>query len=190
VVLLLVRAGTYGNQAQNSYQVIRQALPFIERVQDAVERYEAAAQPEGTDEFETLRAIAFDHVSYSYDGSTPALTDVSFEVQAGETIGVIGPSGAGKSTLAQLLLRLRQPAAGDYLIDGTPAARLGWAEWALMVSYVPQTPQLIYASVADNIRYFRTVSDEEVERAARLAGIHDDIAGWREGYATTVGPRA
>lgn len=190
VVLLLVRAGTYGNQAQNSYQVVRQALPFIERVQDAIERYQDAARVDATDAFESPDTISFRHVSYSYDGSTAALDDVSFEVKAGETIGVIGPSGAGKSTLAQLLLRLREPSSGDYLIDGTPAARLGWTEWTSLVSYIPQTPQLIYASVADNIRYFRSVSDQDVERAARLAGIHDDIAAWSDGYSTTVGPRA
>jgi len=190
VVLLLVRAGTYGNQAQNSYQVVRQSLPFIERVQDAIERYQHAARPEGTEAFASPGSISFHRVSYSYDGRTPALTDVSFEVEAGETIGIIGPSGAGKSTIAQLLLRLREPSAGDYLIDGRPAASRGWAEWTSTVSYIPQTPQLIYASVAANIRYFRVVSDEDVERAARLAGIHDDISEWSEGYATTVGPRA
>jgi ATP-binding cassette, subfamily B, bacterial len=190
VVLLLVRAGTYGNQAQNSYQVVRQALPFVERVQDAIERYQQAAHSGGTEPFQSLGAISFRGVSYSYDGSTPALTDVSFEVEAGETIGVIGPSGAGKSTLAQLLLQLREPTSGDYLVGGTPAARVDWAEWTSTVSYLPQTPQLIYASVADNIRYFRAVSDADVERAAGLAGIHDDIAGWSEGYETTVGPRA
>jgi ABC-type multidrug transport system fused ATPase/permease subunit len=190
VVLLLVRAGTYGNQAQNSYQVVRQALPFIERVHDATERYRQAAQPEPIGAFEAPGTISFRHVSYSYDGSTPALTDVSFEVTRGEAIGVIGPSGAGKSTLAQLLLRLREPAAGEYLIDGAPAARLGWTEWTSTVSYIPQTPQLIYASVADNIRYYRSVSDQDIERAARLAGIHDDIAAWSDGYSTTVGPRA
>jgi ATP-binding cassette, subfamily B, bacterial len=165
-------------------------LPFIERVQDAIERYEHAAQSDETVAFESLGAISFQGVSYSYDGSTPALTDVSFEVKAGETIGVIGPSGAGKSTLAQLLLRLREPSSGYYLVEGKPAARLSRADWASMVSYVPQTPQLIYASVADNIRYFRPVSDEDVERAARLAGIADDVSSWSAGYATIVGPRA
>ncbi len=190
VVLLLVRAGTYGNQAQSSYQQLRQALPFLERVQAGIERYEAAATTAGTAAFGPVETLSLRDVSYSYDGSTPALTDVSFDVEAGEAIGIIGPSGAGKSTLAQVLLRLREPIAGEYDINGTPVGRLSWADWTSTVAYVPQTPQLIYASVADNIRYFREVSDDDVERAARLAGIHDDIVGWSDGYDTTVGPRA
>ncbi len=190
VVLLLVRAGTYGNQAQSTYQQLRQALPFLERVLAGIERYESAAPTAGTVAFPSVDTLSLREVSYSYDGSTPALTDISFDAEAGETIGIIGPSGAGKSTLAQVLLRLREPTAGEYHINSTPAGRLSWADWTSTVAYVPQAPQLIYASVADNIRYFREVSDEDVERAARLAGIHDDIMAWNDGYDTTVGPRA
>jgi ABC-type multidrug transport system fused ATPase/permease subunit len=190
VVLLLVRAGTYGNMAQNAYQSVKQARPFIERLEAATERYEDAASPAGSEPFEALEVLAFHDVSYSYDERTPTLTDVTFEVKAGETIGVIGPSGAGKSTLAQLLLRLREPDAGQYLVNGVPAHSLRWEDWARLVAYVPQTPQLIYASVADNIRYYRDVAQNEVERAAELAGIHRDILGWSDGYDTIVGPRA
>ena len=190
VVLLLVRAGTYGNQGQNSYQTLRQSLAFVERVHAAVERYNDAARPEGTEEFRSLGMLSFREVSYAYDRGTDALTDITFDVEAGETIGIIGPSGAGKSTLAQLLLRLREPTAGEYLVDGVPAAQLRWADWTSKVAYIPQTPQLVFASVADNIRYFREVGDEDVEQAARLAGIHEDIAAWSHGYDTIVGPRA
>ncbi len=189
-VLILVRAGTYGNQAQTAYQVVRQTLPFIDRVLTAVERYEAAATPEGSKPFDALDTLSFRNVSYSYGKRSDVLVDFTFEVQAGETIGVIGPSGAGKSTLAQLLLRLREPDAGEYLVNGVPAASLRWSDWAVKVAYVPQTPQLIHGSVADNIRYFREVTPQDVERAARLAGIHDDIISWSDGYETVVGPRA
>jgi ABC-type multidrug transport system fused ATPase/permease subunit len=189
-VLILVRAGTYGNQAQTAYQVVRQTLPFIDRVLTAVERYEAAATPEGSKPFDALDTLSFRNVSYSYGKRSDVLVDFTFEVQAGETIGVIGPSGAGKSTLAQLLLRLREPDAGEYLVNGVAAASLRWSDWAVKVAYVPQTPQLIHGSVADNIRYFREVTPQDVERAARLAGIHDDIISWSDGYETVVGPRA
>src|SRR4051794_17205344 len=170
VVLLLVRAGTYGNQAQNAYQIARQSLPFIERIHDATQRYGDAAVRDGSEPFEAVEALSFHKVSYSYGDRSEVLSDFTFEVPAGETLGIIGPSGAGKSTLAQLLLRLREPDSGEYLVNGTPARSLSWADWARLVAYVPQTPQLIYASVADNIRYFREVPQEDVERAARMAG--------------------
>ena len=58
------------------------------------------------------------------------------------------------------------------------------------MAYVPQEPRLLHASVADNIRYFREIDDEAVERAGRLARIHEDVMGWADGYETIVGPRA
>ena len=185
VVLLLVRAGTYGNQAQSAYQAVRQTIPFVDRVpdrgRDATKRRRSRTERSRSRRW---RRLSFRSVSYSYGDRSEVLSDFTFDVQAGETIGVIGPSGAGKSTLAQLLLRLREPDAGEYLVNGGPVRALKWADWAAKVAYVPQTPQLIYASVADNIRYFREVPQEDVERAARLAGIHDDIVSWSDGYDT------
>jgi ATP-binding cassette subfamily B protein len=190
VVLLLVRAGTYGNQAQNAYQVTKQAAPFVQRLEEELERYGAATVAPGTEPFEALQGLAFQRVGYAYAERAQALSDITFEVRAGETIGIIGPSGAGKSTIAQLLLRLREPDSGEYFVNGTPARSLRWDDWAEKVAYIPQTPQLIYASVADNIRYFRQVSPEDIERAAKLAGIHEDVLTWSDGYDTIVGPRA
>jgi ABC-type multidrug transport system fused ATPase/permease subunit len=190
VILLLVRAGTYGNQAQSSYQVMRQASPFIERLQQATQRYDEAAIGTGSESLDAVDVLSFRNVSYSYDDRSQVLSDITFEVGAREAIGISGPSGAGKSTLAQLLLRLRRPDAGEYLINGVSAQSVRWDDWAKLVAYVPQTPQLMHASVADNIRYFRRVHQDDVERAARLAGIHDDILAWSMGYDTVVGPRA
>jgi len=108
----------------------------------------------------------------------------------GEVIGIIGPSGAGKSTLVQLLLQLRKPDAGRYLVNGVAAEQFAREDWYGQVSYVPQEPRLLHASVAENIRFFRELDDEAVERAAKLARIHDDVIGWTDGYETLVGPRA
>lgn len=192
VVLLLVRAGTYGNQAQTCYQVVRLTGPFMERLEEAMDRYGEAASSPGSEPIEALETLAFQGVSYSYGdrARAQALSDITFDVKAGETIGIIGPSGAGKSTLGQLLLRLRDPDTGQYLVNGIPAQRLRWEDWARLVAFVPQTPQLIHASVADNIRYFREVDRDDVERAATLAGIHAEILEWTDGYDTIVGPRA
>jgi ATP-binding cassette, subfamily B, bacterial len=190
VVLLLVRAGTYGNLTQNAYQVVRQSLPFADRVRAAEHRYAEAGTSEGSRVFSSLASLSFSDISYAYPGGEDVLSNLSFDVQRGETIGIIGPSGAGKSTLAQILLRLREPSEGAYLVNGEPAAELRRADWSSRVSYVPQTPQLFYASVADNIRFYRDVDEAAIERAARLARIHDDIVGWSDGYNTIVGPRA
>lgn len=191
VVLLLVRAGTYGQQMQGAYQFMRQALPYIERLEDAERNYAASSRPPGTRPLDRVQTLAFDEVSYEYRAGRPVLNDISFEVSAGETIGVVGPSGAGKSTLVQILLQLRTPrVSGSYLINGTPAEEFASEDWHRQVAYVPQEPRLLHASVAENIRYFRDLSDADVQRAARLARIHDDIMGWSDGYDTIVGPRA
>jgi ATP-binding cassette subfamily B protein len=190
VVLLLVRAGTYGQSAQNSYQNLRQALPYIERVENARRDYEASVPDYGAEALSSIREIAFDSVSFEYEPSRPVLSEITFTVEAGEAIGVIGPSGAGKSTLVQILLGLRLPISGRYLVNGLPAEQFARSDWHDRVAYVPQEPRLLHATVADNIRFFRDIPEDMVERAARLAGIHDDIVAWPHGYATIVGPRA
>jgi ABC-type multidrug transport system fused ATPase/permease subunit len=190
VVLLLLRAGNAGQLVQGSYQTIMQALPFIERTQDTLKRYDESAEKTGETPLPSVATVAFDHVSFAYEPSTPVLSDVSFEAFSGEAIGIVGPSGAGKSTLVQILLRLRPPGGGRYLVNGIPCEQFYDADWRRQVSYVPQEPRLLHASVAENIRFFRDISDEDVERAARLARIHDDIVSWENGYDAIVGPRA
>ncbi len=190
VVLLLVRAGTYGQQIQGSYQMARQALPFVERLRDATHRYDVSrplSQQRPLPEIETL---AFADVSFAYRPGQPVLTEISFDLSRREAVGVIGPSGAGKSTLIQLLLQLRQPDSGTYLINGSPAFEWATDDWHRQVAYVPQEPKLLHASAADNIRFRRDISDADVERAAKLARIHDEIVTWQDGYDTLVGPRA
>jgi ABC-type multidrug transport system fused ATPase/permease subunit len=126
VVLLLVRAGGYGQVAQGSFQTVRQALPFVERVHDAASRYTASAPTIGSRRLSELRTLAFEHVDFAYSQELPVLSDICFEVAGGEAIGVVGPSGAGKSTLSQLLLRLREPVP-DQRSAGTRVLRRGLA---------------------------------------------------------------
>jgi ATP-binding cassette subfamily B protein len=190
VVLLLVRAGTYGQAMQGGYQIVHQAMPFIERVSEKAKAYRESAPADGDKQLKSVESMAFDHVSFSYQPGIEVLADMSFEVTAGEAIGLVGPSGAGKSSTAQILLRLREPTSGRYLVNGLPADDFKREDWQARVAYVPQEPHLVHATVADNIRYFREISDEQVERAARLAHIHDDILRWRDGYDRIVGPRA
>jgi ABC-type multidrug transport system fused ATPase/permease subunit len=190
VVLLLVRAGTYGQQLQGSYQAVQQASPYLARVQDARRRYEGSRPLGGERRLKAIRTLTFEAVSYGYDPSQPVLREVDFEVPSARAIGILGPSGAGKSTLVQILLGLRVPDTGRYLINHLPTQEFRRADWHRLVAYVPQEPHLVHASVAENIRFLRDFDDDRIERAARLAGIHDEITSWPDGYHTIVGPRA
>jgi ABC-type multidrug transport system fused ATPase/permease subunit len=190
VVLLLVRSGTYGQQIQGAHYFVRQAAPYIDRLKEVGLRYASSEPSFGHRPLREVQSLAFDRVSYAYVRDRPVLEDVDFEVSSGETIGIIGPSGAGKSTATQLLLRLREPSDGRYLVNGIPANEFAPHTWQGMFAYVPQEPRLLHTSVADNIRFFRNLDDDAVEHAARLACIHDDIVSWAHGYDTIVGPRA
>jgi ABC-type multidrug transport system fused ATPase/permease subunit len=190
VVLLLVRSGMYGQQSQSSIQALRQLQPYVERIRDTEQRYLESAPPAGSHPLQSVRTLAFSGVSFSYGRGHPALSDIDFDVAAGEAVGIIGPSGAGKSTLVQILLGLRVPGSGSYLVNGLPAQEYRREDWHTHFAYVPQEPRLLHASVADNIRFFRQIDDDAVERAARLAGIHEDVTGWPAAYETIIGPRA
>lgn len=190
VVLLLVRASSYGQQLQGSYQILHQSLPFLDRLADAERQYEGAPVVRGDRALDRVPATAFEDVSYAYTSDRPVLRSVSFEVEPGEAVGIVGPSGAGKSTLVQVLLGLREPRSGRYLLDGEPAASWSPSSWAESFAYVPQDPRLLLGTVADNIRYFRDLDDGAVRQAARLAHIDDEIMSWPDGYDTVVSQRA
>jgi ABC-type multidrug transport system fused ATPase/permease subunit len=89
-----------------------------------------------------------------------------------------------------LLLRLRSPGEGAYLVNGIAAGEISQDDWHSRVAYVPQEPRLLHASVAENIRFFRDLDDDAVRHAGALARIDEDIMSWPDGYDTIVGPRA
>lgn len=191
IVLILFRALTYGQKVQTTITTLDERIPFMDRLRDAVEHYESNPQRSGSSDLPTLRTIAFADVQHSYIPERPTLRGLSLEIEAGEAIGVAGPSGAGKSTLVQLLLRLRDPDTGALLVNGQDARSIRRSDWQRRVAYVPQTPQLVWGSVADNIRFYRPeITDAMVEQAARVANIHDEIVSWPDGYSTMIGQRA
>lgn len=190
VVLLLVRAGTYGQQAQGAYQQIRQTLPYLDRVEEARRRYTTARSIAGARRLMAVETFDFEHVSFEYEAGRPVVRDITVEVSARETVGLVGPSGSGKSTLVQILLGLRLPTSGRYLVNGAAATQFSRDDWHEKMAYVPQEPRLLHATVAENIRFYRDIDDDAVQHAARLAGIHEDITHWPSAYDTPIGPRA
>lgn len=190
VVLLLVRAGTYGQFLQGSYHGIQQALPYLERLNKVIAQYGSSAERNLGEPLPSITSIAFDHVGFAYTANRPVLQNLSFRIAAGEAIGIAGPSGAGKSTVVQLLLRLRTTGTGAVLVNGRPASSFSREDWQARVAYVPQDAKVLHGTIAENIRFFRKIDDAAVERAARLAHVHDDIVAMASGYDTVIGQRS
>lgn len=140
------------------------------------------------------RSLTFDRVTFCYaTGVRPALTDVSFEIMANATVGLVGPTGAGKTTTVDLILGLLVPTGGSMSIDGCELSAENRRAWQRGLGYVPQQIFLADASVAENIAFGMRPEDvdrERVERAARSASIHDFIVDdLPQGYDTLVGER-
>lgn len=118
------------------------------------------------------------------------LQGIDFTLQGGGMLGVVGRTGAGKSSLLKLLMRLANPSAGQIAMGGVPIARLALAELRSQFAYVPQEPFLFSTTIAANIALgLPGASQEEIERAARIACVHDDISRFPEGYQTEVGEK-
>lgn len=189
VVLLLVRSMNYGQQVLAALTRLDEVIPFMDRLRDTLDDYERNRRQDGPDPLPSVESIGMQGVSFAYK-KEPVLSGIDFEVRRGEAVGIVGPSGAGKSTLVQLLLRLREPDEGVLCVNGKDATSFRRTDWQQRVAYVPQTPQLIDGTVADNIRFHRPeITDEQVEQAARRAHLHDEILSWSDGYDTVVGQR-
>jgi len=136
----------------------------------------------------SLRAEA---LTFSFPGARrPAVEQVDFTLAPGRTLGIVGATGAGKSTLVRLLLRQAEPDAGRLTLGGVALPELPLAALRAHVAWVPQEPFLFSASVADNIALARPdAGRDEIEAAARLAAVHDDISRLPDAYATEVGER-
>jgi ATP-binding cassette, subfamily B, multidrug efflux pump len=140
--------------------------------------------------------IEFRHLTFSYPttyGSAagpPVLEDINLHVPAGSTLAIIGPTGSGKSTLAALIARLWDAPEGALLLGGRSIRDYPLAEIRRSIGYVPQDTFLFSETLAENIAFGLEQSSEEViGRAADLACIAGDIAGFPQRYATMVGER-
>lgn len=190
IVIILVRALNQAGGLQNTYHSLVENIPFVHRL--GVERaaLRASSPSSGQTTIDAPGRLRFEHVTYSYEASRLALADVSFEVERGEAIGIIGPSGSGKSTLVQLLLRLREPDTGRYLLDGVDASEIEDDSWFRQIAFVPQESKVLDDTIAANIAFYRSpVTREDIETAARRAHIHDDIVAMPDGYDTVLGTR-
>ncbi|MGC9502355.1 ABC transporter ATP-binding protein [Baaleninema sp.] len=140
---------------------------------------------------EALGRLDARHLSYTYPSAeTPALNDVSFDIEPGETVAVVGSIGSGKSTLANAIPRVLDIEAERLFLDGYDVTKLRLQDLRGSIAVVPQDSFLFSTTIRDNIRYGNpTASQAEVERAAKLAQIHEEILNFPKQYDTVVGER-
>ena len=191
VVLLLVRAGNNGQQAQTAYQGLRQSLPFIERLQAAEERYAQSAPLDGGALLPRIASLAFERVSFAYRAARPVLCGDQLRhrrrrgdrdrrpLRRRQVDARADPAAAARPG-RRPLSRQRRPRRAVRAQRVEPARRLrlpGAPLWC--------TPPWRRTSATSAI-----FDREAIERAGRLARIHDDVVSWPQGYDTVVGPRA
>jgi len=134
-------------------------------------------------------AIEFRQVSVTYP-SGPALRSINLQILPGQTLGVVGHTGSGKSTLVNLIPRLLDPDTGSVSINGFDLRELRPDDLRREIGYVPQETFLFSATISENIAFgVQEASREDVERAAGLSGLAEDVMGFPNGYETIVGER-
>ncbi|MEH7301697.1 ABC transporter transmembrane domain-containing protein [Neobacillus drentensis] len=149
-----------------------------------------------TDSEVALDVMPYGDIHYKIDEFTypgevrPILKDVFISLASGETLGIVGKTGSGKTTLLKLLIREFEGYKGDILFGGEKLAKYKLESLREAIGYVPQDHFLFSATVAENIAFTNPLATEkEVQRAAKLANIHEDILQFTDGYQTIVGER-
>jgi len=150
--------------------------------------FDGKVQPEG----EVRGDIVFGDVSFMYsDGEKDALKNISFHVQPGQAVALLGSTGSGKTSLVNLLPRFHEYTGGRILLDGVELKDYSRSYLRGQIGIVEQEPFLFSRTIKENISYGigRDVSQEEIERAAKAAAIHDVILSFPDGYNTLVGEK-
>lgn len=167
----------------------RASLKRVSELLDAVQ--EVDDKPMATDVTEVTGKIEFRHLTFRYpDGDYEALSDVSFTINPGESVGIVGKTGSGKTTVADLILRCYNVPDGTLLIDDKDVNDITIHSLRSFCAYVPQDNFLFSDTIADNIS-FASDTDERalVERSAALADVDDNIREFANGYDTVLGER-
>ena len=189
-----------------SYALIGLLAPVVQRItivnrtlqeaQISVERLAQtlAEEPESPHEEELPEVevgeglVSVEGVSFSYPDGTLALDDVSLTARRGELVALVGPNGAGKSTLLELLPRFRQPSNGHIVIDGQDIADVALESLRSKIGFVTQDTPLFDGTITENVTYGvrGDASEEQIQQAARLAGVDELVASLPDGWQTKV----
>jgi ATP-binding cassette, subfamily B, bacterial len=197
-------AGTYGfivfiiqrllwpftglGELMDEYQ---RAMASVRRVMGFLDTPISIPQGDRTLPLQTVRGeVKFDAITFAYNERSPILEQLSLQIPAGTTIGIVGTTGSGKSTLVKLLLRFYEVQNGHILIDGINIRDLNLFDLRRCIGWVSQNVFLFHGTVAENIGYGSfTATREQIIQAALLAEAHEFIEQLPQGYDTIVGER-
>lgn len=184
------------NKILNSITKVRKSLPFIANqimYFDEIEANETRTGHITYDAHRFEKQIRFNQVVFSYqENEKKVIHDMSFEIQKGDTVGIIGKSGAGKSTLVDLLIGLLQPVKGTITIDDKELKNDVLAAWLNITGYVPQSPYIYDGTIAQNVAFGVDESDmdrEWIRQCCTMASMDDFMQDLPDGIDAFIGER-
>jgi ATP-binding cassette subfamily B protein len=172
----------------NIINIYREAEVSLNNFQDIL-RMEKEPRPLNPVALSDLHQLAFSHVSFRHQtASTPALTDISFNVKRGDTIAFVGPSGAGKTTLVKLLVGLYRPQSGQILYNGHPSSDIDLNELREQIGFVTQDTQLFSGTIRENLLFVNpNATDAECLDVLHKASCESLLARASQGLDTVIG---
>ena len=149
-------------ELSEKFNLLQNALASAERITTVLTR-EAASPTQATDTpaLGNIRHLAVSHVDFSYDGETPVLKEISFDLTPGQSIGIAGPTGSGKTSVINLITGFYPPASGEITFNGIPMDRFPIREIRNRTALVMQDPILFSGTIRDNIRPKGSTIDDE-----------------------------
>jgi ABC-type multidrug transport system fused ATPase/permease subunit len=184
LIMPLRMLGMWIGQSQRATASGERIFQILDEPEEIAERPGAIELPPGEGR------ITFEGVSFGYDPERPVLDGIALEVEPGRSIAVIGHTGSGKTTLTALVPRFYDVTSGRVLVDGTDVRDVTLTSLRRSIAVISQDPFLFSTTVRENIAFGAPdATDEEVERAARLAQAHEFAAALPQGYETVIGER-
>jgi ATP-binding cassette subfamily B protein len=169
---------------------MQRGMASMERIHRIFERASLIQDAPNAVDLPLEGQIEFRNLTFSYDGQPPVLKNISLFIEPGETVAIVGRTGSGKTTLINLIARLVDPPEGQLFIDEIDIRQIKLDRVRGSIGLVPQEPFLFGLMIKENVALgARGVLMEDIERAAVIAGIDGDIAGFPEAYETVVGER-
>lgn len=160
------------------------------RMNEVLEMTDEQFENKSTPSASSSNYIEVKNLHFSYAENTPILKDINFNCDKGDTVAIMGATGSGKSTLLQLFPKLYNVNEGEICLKGQPLSSWNVEKLRQLIGYVPQRSLLFTGTIFENITWGReTATLEEVERACKIAQIHDSIISFPDGYETRVGQK-